>query len=51
VTTPQMLWQISSPGWTLKIKNGTSGAKEIEFSLPKENYPGSFSRDQYGATV
>jgi hypothetical protein len=42
VTTPQMLWQIRSPGWTLKIKNGMGEAKDVEFGIPKENHSGSF---------
>ncbi len=42
VTTPQMPWQLRSPGWTLKIKNGAEEAKDVEFSIPNENHPGSF---------
>lgn len=42
VTTPQMLWQIRSEGWTLKIKNGTEDAKDVEFGISKEDYAESF---------
>jgi predicted dehydrogenase len=42
ITTPEMLWQLRVPGWTLKIKKGKGETKDVEFSIPEENYPGSF---------
>jgi predicted dehydrogenase len=42
VTTPEMLWQLRKPGWTLKLKKGNGEAKDMELGLPDENYPGSF---------
>lgn len=42
IKTPEMLWQLRQPGWALKIKKGNGKAKDVEFSIPEENYPGSF---------
>jgi predicted dehydrogenase len=41
-TVLEILWQLRRPGWALKIKSGNGEAKNVEFSIPDENYPGSF---------
>jgi hypothetical protein len=51
VTTPQMSWQIRSPGWNLKIKNGMGEAKRCGVQHSEREPFRIVSRDQYRATI